>query len=69
MKSKGKLVTRNAAEVQLRRQGPWLIMRFYYPDGCRFCDELVVRILGEDEEAVADSEQSCPTDGRKLGAP
>jgi len=58
MNSKDGQVLENALKVQLRRQGPWLIMRLYHPDGCRFSDQLAGRIPSEHKEATLEDRQA-----------
>lgn len=52
MNSEGNVVVEKAVRVQVRRQGPWLIMRFWHPDGYRFFDQLAGRIPSENKQAT-----------------
>jgi len=51
-------VIQYAVKMQLRKQGRWLILRLYHPDGCRFFDQFAGKITDEDKKAVtADSQR------------
>jgi len=50
-------VIQYAVKMQLRKQGPWLILRLYHPDGCRFFDQFAGTITREDKEAITEDSQ------------
>lgn len=57
MDSKANVVAENCVGLQLRKQGPWLILRLYHPDGCRFFDQFAGTITGEDKKAITEDSQ------------
>lgn len=57
MNMKGRWVDGKVASLQLRKQGPWLILRLHHPDGCRFFDQFAGTITGEDKKAITEDSQ------------
>ncbi|MBC7264770.1 MAG: hypothetical protein H5T64_10525 [Chloroflexi bacterium] len=68
MNSKGRRAI-SIAKMSLRKQGPWLILRLYHPDGCRFSDLFIGGTPSEHEKGGRHSglAREDPLDDEEVG--